>query len=157
MIKTTFIYKGSKQPPPVYETFAIKIINIIKSTYSLPNPIEIQFEEMGPNVYGMTMLDPRFPNRIRINQDLSLEDYILPLTHELLHLHQIHTNRLQTRAGGKILWDGDIYKIDSLSISYNDYTNLPWEIDVSQKQKKILEFLSQNKKILKKEHLPKKL
>jgi hypothetical protein len=87
-MKVTFIYKGSVKPPSIYEKFSEKVINIMKALYVLPDTIEIQFEQMGPSMYGMTMLDPRFPNRIRINQDLSLEEYLLPLTHELIHLHQ---------------------------------------------------------------------
>ena len=94
-MKLTFIYKGSSKPPKLYEIFTKKVIELVKQIYVLPDTIEIQFEDMDNNIYGMTMLDPRFPNRIRINQNLILEEYVLPLTHELLHLHQIFTNQLQ--------------------------------------------------------------
>ena len=144
--KIVFIYKGSVKPHVIYEKFTDKVIKLVKQLYVLPDNIEIQFENMGPSVYGMTMLDPRFPNRIRLNQSLSLEEILLPLTHELLHLHQIFTNRLQSRSGGRILYEGQIYKVDSMKLSYEDYQNLPWEHDVNINQKKLLEFIAQNKK-----------
>lgn len=121
----------------------------MKNLYVLPDTIEIQFEQMGPSVYGMTMLDPRFPNRIRINQDLSLEEYLLPLTHELLHLHQMFTNRLQSRPGGRIMWDKELYKVNMLEMSYTDYQQLPWELDVAEKQQKLLRLLQENNRKLK--------
>lgn len=133
------------------EKLISKVTDLVKEVYCLPEQIEIQFENMGPNVYGMTMLDPRFPNRIRLNQDLQVEELVLPLTHELLHLHQIFTNRLQSRSGGKILWDKQIYKVDSLNQSYQDYQNLPWELDVAQKQKKLLEHIKTKRKKIKSE------
>jgi len=147
-MKLTFIYKGSSQPNYIYEKFTDKVIKIVKSIYVLPDNIEVQFETMGKNVYGMTMLDPRFPNRIRLNQDLPLDEYLIPLTHELLHLHQIFTNRLQSRTGGRILWDKTIFKVNMLEMSYNDYQQLPWELDVLEKQKTLLKVLSENKKKL---------
>jgi hypothetical protein len=121
----------------------------MKKMFVLPDTIEIQFEEMGPSVYGMTVLDPRFPNRIRINQDLSLEEYLLPLTHELLHLHQMYTNRLQSRPGGRILWDKQSYKVNMMTMSYNEYQQLPWELDVAEKQQKVLKLLQENNRKLK--------
>lgn len=148
-MKLTFIYKGSIKPPSHYEKFTDKVIKIMKNLYVLPDTIEIQFEQMGPSVYGMTMLDPRFPNRIRINQDLSLEEYLLPLTHELLHLHQLFTNRLQSRPGGRIIWDKTVYKVNMLEMSYSDYQQLPWELDVAEKQQKLLRLLQENNRKLK--------
>ncbi len=122
---------------------------MVSKIYVLPNHVEFQFENMGQSVYGMTMLDLRFPNRIRLNQELSLEEIIMPLTHELVHLHQIYTNRLQARSGGKILWDGQFYKVDAMKLTYEEYLNLPWEHDANQKQQKLLEFLQHHSKQIK--------
>lgn len=149
MNKNIFIYKGSKQAHKSYEILCNKIVEIVTNMYVLPKQIEFQFENMGQNVYGMTMLDPRFPNRIRLNQDLSIEELPIPLTHELSHLHQIYTNKLQARSGGRILWEGQMYKVDAFNLSYNDYLNLPWEDDANKKQKRILEFIQQNSKKIK--------
>lgn len=143
--KILFIYKSAFKHSKHVELLIEKIVKLVRQIYVLPNNIEIQFENMGPSVYGMTMLDPRFPNRIRLNQDLSTQELIIPLTHELIHLNQTFTNRLQTRSGGRILWDNEIYKIDSLKLSYQDYQNLPWELDAVSKQTKLLEFITQNK------------
>lgn len=125
-----------------------KVIELVDKLYVLPNEIEIVFESLGKSVYGMTMLDTRHYNRIRLNIDLSIEEYIIPLTHELLHLHQMFTNRLQPRIGGKILFDNMLYKVDSLNMSYEDYMNLPWEQDVAEKQRKLLIFLQENSRKL---------
>jgi len=148
-MKVTFIYRGKSKPPVIYEKFTEKVIKLVKTIYVLPDRIEIQFENMDPNVYGMTMLDPRFPNRIRLNQDLSLDEFILPLTHELLHLNQMFTNRLQSRSGGRILWDNVLYKVNTTELSYDDYRQLPWENDVAEKQHKLLSFLRENNRKLK--------
>jgi hypothetical protein len=125
-----------------------KVIELVDKLYVLPNEIEIVFESLGKNVHGMTMLDTRYNNRIRLNIDLSIEEYIIPLTHELLHLHQLFTNRLQPKLRGKILFDNMLYKVDSLNMSYEDYMNLPWEQDVAEKQRKLLIFLQENSRKL---------
>jgi len=138
-----FIYKSTVKHTQSFETLIKKVIMLVKQIHVLPNTIEIQFEDMGPNIYGMTMLDPRFPNRIRLNQHLNFEEIIIPLTHELIHLHQIYTNKLQTRSGGKIIWEIQIYKVDSLKMSHEEYLNLPWELDATAKQNKLLEFITQ--------------
>ena len=125
-----------------------RVIELVDKLYVLPNEIEIVFESLGKNVHGMTVLDTRHSSRIRLNIDLSLEEYIIPLTHELIHLHQIFTTRLQPRTGGKILFDNVLYKVDSLKMSYEDYMNLPWEQDVMEKQRKLLIFLQENSRKL---------
>jgi hypothetical protein len=148
-MKVTFIYRGSSKPNIIYEKFTEKVIKLMKTIYVLPDRIEIQFENLGPSIYGMTVLDPRFPNRIRINQDLTLDEFMLPLTHELLHIHQMFTNRLQSRSGGRILWDNVLYKVNNSTLSYNEYLQLPWESDVAQKQHKLIAFLQENNRKLK--------
>ena len=144
--KIIFIYKSSFQHTKSFESLIKKVIELVTQLYVLPNQIEIQFENMGPSVYGMTMLDPRFPNRIRLNEDLKEQEVIIPLAHELVHLNQIYTNRLQVRSGGRILWDNQMYKVDSLKLNYDEYCSLPWEEDAIQKQNKLLEFLTRNNK-----------
>jgi hypothetical protein len=125
-----------------------KVIELVDKLYVLPNEIEIVFESLGKSVYGMTVLDKHTNNRIRLNIDLDINEYIIPLTHELLHLHQIFTNRLQPKTNGKIMFDGVLYKVDSLNMSYEDYTDLPWEQDVMEKQCKLLIFLQENSRKL---------
>jgi hypothetical protein len=138
-----FIYKSDIKHDKSFETLIKKVIELVRQIHVLPNNIEIQFEDMGPNVYGMTMLDPRFPNRIRLNQQLDIQEIVIPLTHELMHLHQTFTNRLQCRTGGKIVWENQIYKVNSLTMSHEEYLNLPWELDANEKQNKLLKFITQ--------------
>jgi len=139
-----FIYKGPYQLTSYDEKFITKLVNLVKQFHILPDDIEIQFQNMNNNVYGMTMVDVRFPNRICLNHTLSLEELILPLTHELLHLHQVFTKKLQCRSGGRIFYNGKLYKVDDATLSYEDYQNLPWEQDVNIKQKTLLEFITEN-------------
>lgn len=139
--KNTFIYSGSIRPPEIYEKFINKVILLVKNLYVLPDTVEIQFLNMGDSVYGMTMLDPRFPNRIKLNQNLTIDEITIPLMHELLHLHQIYTNRLKSRKGGIIIWENQVYKLDMLNMPYDEYHNLPWELDANQKMQKLLNLI----------------
>ena len=143
--KNTFIYSGSFKPPKTYENFINKVILIVKKLYVLPDTIEIQFLNMDKNVYGMTMLDPRFPNRIKLNENLSLDELVLPLVHELMHLHQIYTNKLKSRKGGIIIWENQVYKIDTLNMLFDDYQNLPWEVDANQNMQNLLNLIKKHK------------
>lgn len=143
--KNTFIYSGSLKPPIIYEKFIDKVILIVKNLYVLPDCIEIQFIDIGDNVYGMTMLDPRFPNRIRLNQNLTIDEIVLPLVHELIHLHQIYTNKLKSRKGGLIIWENQVYKVDMLNMFFDEYHNLPWEVDATQKTQNLLDLIKKHK------------
>ena len=139
--KITFTYSGSIRPPVTYERFVTKIIKLVKKIYVLPETIQVQLCDLDDSLYGMTVLDPRFPNRIKLNQILDINDVMIPLIHELMHLHQIYTNKLQSRKGGIILWENQVYKVNMLNMSYAEYQNLPWEIDADQKVKKIIDFI----------------
>jgi len=137
-----YYYKGVS-PDNQKEKVANYVCSRLRDYLDLPDIIEIEFIQLGPNNYGETLIDYRKPNRIRINLDLSINDIVIPLTHELLHLEQIYQKRLSNTRFGDIIWENKTYKV-SKSMTYNDYLALPWEQDVAKKQQKVLKILLKN-------------
>lgn len=105
---------------------------------NLPNNITVEFVDLGPGIYGESTLYFNQQNKIRINLQLSNKELIYPLVHELLHLNQIHEGRLAVTRFGECVWERKVYKIDQSKMSYNDYKQLPWEIDVAAREKELL-------------------
>jgi hypothetical protein len=121
------------------ETVVSKVCNIVSTFLDLPIEIQIRFANLGPSVYGNTALDNRFKNRISINTSLTDEEIVEILVHELIHLYQIHTGLLSVTRSGSYIWKKRSYKVDSYSFGdYKHYSQLPWELDVEQKQKPLL-------------------
>lgn len=111
-----------------------RIISIIAGQIDLPNDIQIEFKKLDNSSYGETSLNPRYKNRITLNSDLDTTEIIKPLIHELVHLHQLHTNTLSIRRDGVYIWNNKTYRVDKV-ITYENYLKLPWEADVIEKQK----------------------
>jgi hypothetical protein len=105
----------------------------------LPNNIIVEFVDLGPNMYGESTLTFNKDSKVRINLQLSYKELIYPLIHELLHLNQIHEGKLGVSRFGDYIWEGKTYKVDPAKISYKEYMQLPWEYDVSVRQKKLIE------------------
>jgi hypothetical protein len=131
-----FIYAGDKYDPK-REKVITNIINIIRSELELPDIIEVEFSKLQESVYGEATVDTRFKNRIKLNETLSPKGCIVPTIHELIHLNQIYTGRLSGRRDGSYLWENKVYPSVS-EISYEQYRKLPWEIDVVERQQKLL-------------------
>lgn len=117
---------------------------LVDRIYSLPNIINIEFVDMPDNTYGMTMLDPRYHNTIRLNSTLNYNEMVIPLSHELLHIHQMHTGSLRIGRKNEIIYENVVYKVNYNNLDYQDYTELPWETDVVIKQRKLLNFIEKN-------------
>ena len=132
----TFIYVGDKYDR-TRELVATNIFNIMSGMIELPSKIEIEFCTLSESIYGETLLDPRFKNRIRLHEALTAKEIISPLIHELLHLNQTHTGKLLGRRDGSFIWNGKVYKPQQ-NLSVNDWSQLPWEIDVAEKEKQYL-------------------
>ena len=105
----------------------------------LPNNIIVEFVDLGPNMYGESTLTFNKDSKVRINLRLSCKELIYPLIHELLHLNQMHEGKLSVTRFGDCVWEGKTYKVDPAKISYKEYMQLPWEYDVSMRQKKLIE------------------
>ncbi len=106
---------------------------------SLPDDVTLEFTSLGKTVYAETPLNCLAEKTIRINDTLSVEEMVEPLIHELIHLSQLHTNRLAISRTGKIIWDGVSYVVDQASMTYKEYRNLPWELDAYDRQKSLLD------------------
>jgi hypothetical protein len=94
---------------------------------------------MGPRAYGETILKPGINRVITVNLDLTVNEIIYPITHELIHLSQMYEGKLAVSRTGLYVWEGKTYKVDPAKISYKEYMHLPWEYDVSIRQKKLIE------------------
>lgn len=138
-----FVYQNKVENKNI-EKLCNKVILLIDKLYSLPDTINIEFRDLGDNIYGMTMLDPRYHNTIRINYKLSYNEVVIPLCHELLHIHQMHTGSLRIGKKGVIIYKNVNYRVDYNSLDYNSYTELPWEQEVIDWQRKLLIFIEKN-------------
>jgi hypothetical protein len=131
-----FIYVSDKYDS-VREKVIERIINIVSKKIDLPMLIEVEFRSLPNNVYGETLLDSRYKNRIRIQENLLAKETIVPVIHELLHLNQVCTGKLSGRRDGSFVWNGKIYNT-SKNITTNEWSSLPWEIDVAEREKQML-------------------
>lgn len=126
-----FIYSGD-----IYNQEREKVVENLASCVALivplPEEIEIEFKKLDPSTYGDLVLDPRFPNRIRLAESLSTREVIRPLVHELLHLNQVFTGRLSSRRDGTYIWEGRPYSVKSV-VTIQEWASLPWEQDVTNR------------------------
>lgn len=134
-----FIYKESGLYDGNKELLIANIVNRVRDHIDLPEEVEIEMLNLGESSYGQTVIDPRFKKRMRVNAKLDIRAIIFPVVHELIHLHQIHTGKLMARRDGSIIWEGTLYNVKSPdNMTYKDYCNLPWELDATKQQKRLL-------------------
>lgn len=116
------------------EIVAREIFQFLKNHIDLPDSIEIAFANIHESVYGATHLNSRFKNRITINSSLTYNEIPPVLIHEFIHLNQIKMGRLYGMSNGMYKWDNKIYNIKN----YPNYDELPWEVDVVNRQHNLL-------------------
>jgi hypothetical protein len=149
-IAVRYFYKNT-QKSQVKELIISSLINSLSTLISLPNEFEICIYDLPNNVYGG--MDKYIHHRIGLNASLTLEDIPKILVHELIHVHQCHTKLLEIKNGGIYYWRGIPYdNIMPDDMSYQDYKNCPWEIDVEMK---IDNLLTLSLELAKKQHLTK--
>jgi hypothetical protein len=122
-----------------------RITGIIAEILELPTELQIEFRKLDKNAYGETSLNPRYKNRITINSELDLSEIMYPLIHELIHVHQIHVNKLFVRPNNIYFWNNKRYNVSN-NPTYEEYINLPWETDVIEKQKMIYKVILEKTK-----------
>jgi len=124
--------KHSYTKEAIITAFAKAISQIIE----LPEVIEVCLYDLGANVWGG--IDMHRINRIGIHYDLPFDAIPKILTHELIHVHQKHKGTLKIKRDGSCYWHG-IFITKKLpeDMPYEEYQNLPWEMDVAQKQQQI--------------------
>lgn len=136
--KIRFIYQGNDHIPE-REVFVDRVYKTVSDFISLPTTLEIEFADMDSLLYGETILNPRFKNRIRVNKKLLPEELLQSLIHELIHISQIYTGRLKVLREGVYFWEKGQYIVDLKNLTFDEYSVLPWEVDVGQKYPDLLE------------------
>ena len=130
-----FFYKDNVrnlQKEAVITAFATLACQVIP----LPEIIEVYLYKLPDNVYGG--VDKKI-NRLVLNSDLLLEDTTKILAHELIHVNQKHEGTLRITNDG-IYWRTIYYgKTLPEDLPYDEYMNLPWEVDVQNRQEMLIE------------------
>lgn len=133
-----FIYPN-KTKDSDKEKIVTKVCNIVEKEIKLPSDIIVEFKILDKNIYAETLVFGKTSNRIILNHLLSISDSIRPLVHELLHLNQIYTGMLSCGTRGSYRWLNENYHFPNIQLmSYKDYMDLPWEQDVSTREKYLL-------------------
>ncbi len=144
-MNVNFYYKDCQKNNDI-EHVLTSLVLAVSNVIELPDTIEICIYPLGNGVYGG--IDLHKINRIGLNSSLSMKDIPLILIHELIHVHQKFKGILRFKANGESYWYGLYYtKKKPEDMTYEEYNNLPWEVDVRNKQtevlKKALAFLQQ--------------
>lgn len=136
-MEVKFYYKNNnyeKDNEVVLTSLAIAVSQIIE----LPETVEVCLYPLEDNVYGG--IDINRINRIGLNINLSLESQLKILVHELIHVSQKHLGMLRIKPNGMCYWHGIPYtKKPPEEMTHEEYTNLPWELDVQHRQSKVLQ------------------
>ena len=133
------VFPKHSQPDIAKATIAERLCQAASLCINLPDYIEVRFAHMGPSAYGEAILKPGINRVITINLDLTVNEIIYPITHELIHLSQMYEGKLAISRTGLYVWEGKTYKVDPNKISYKEYMQLPWEYDVTLRQKTLIE------------------
>ena len=140
-----FIYSKTKENKPK-ESVLSKVCQVASQFVDLPTIIYIQFATLDIKILGETVIDIRNNNKILLNSVLTIKESVLVLSHELIHLSQIHTGKLSLHKNGNYIWEGKQYfNLAKLrELTYQEYQELPWELDVVKKQQNLLINLLKN-------------
>lgn len=129
-------YYQNNQHSYKHEVVITSFAEAVSKVIELPKTLEVCLYPLPDNVYGG--IDIIRVNRIGINYELPFNLIPKVLTHELIHVHQKHTGILSIDSSGMCYWHGIPYtKKLPEDMSYEEYNNLPWELDVAKKQQKI--------------------
>jgi len=135
-VNINYFYQGKNQSIE-FEAIINNLVPAIAKIIDLPSIIDVCIYDLGKSVYGG--IDLIYPNRLGINYNLPYDTVPIILTHELIHVHQKYTKQLKITRKKEFYWHGVlITNKDIESISYEEYINLPWELDAYNKQQKIL-------------------
>jgi len=131
-------YYQNKIHKPQLESLIRNFSSIVEQVIELPTSIEVCLYDLGHSVYGG--IDIHVLNRLGINYNLTVQEVPLILIHELIHVSQKHKKLLEIRRNGHFYWRGIPYTNQlPENLSYEEYENLPWEVDVRNRQTKVLQ------------------
>lgn len=134
----------------MHEIMIKSLVDALSTLIELPQTLQVCLYPFVNNVYGG--IDKHVKNRFGININLSLEELPKIVVHELIHIHQRHIGLLAIK-GGYYYWRGIPYnnKLPE-EMSYQEYKNCPWEIDVDNR---VDNLLTECLELIKKKHLSK--
>jgi len=131
-------YYQTKDYEKENEVLLTSLAIVISEIIELPEIIEVCLYPLEDNLYGG--IDINRVNRIGLNINLTLESQLKVLVHELIHVNQKHLGLLKIKPNGMCYWQGIPYTNKSLEeMTHEEYTNLPWELDVQYRQSKVLQ------------------
>lgn len=138
-MQVRFIYESNDYDKE-REIVVEKICEYLSYKVDLPIQVEVKFSKLPLGVYAHTALDPRFKNRVTVNSNLKANEIATVILHEMIHVHQVHIGRLDVTRNGTYIWDKKRYPSpDPKSMEINKYLQLPWELDVANKQQQMLQ------------------
>lgn len=125
---------------PVKEKVFGLVVNAARSFLKLPDLIEVIVMKLQPNVYGG--VDHRHMHKIAINSALTAEESAKILIHELIHVEQRYTGRLQVKRN-MMYWDGRPKTVEhATTMTLAAYKSLPWEVDAYSRQNELAQKIS---------------
>jgi hypothetical protein len=134
-VNVRYFYQNTKTDK-VREVMIDKLTNTVSELIELPQIIDVCLYKLDENVYGG--IDQYVMNRLGLNNSLTLEELPQILVHELIHVHQRHTKQLEIK-NNTYYWRGIPYHNVDTELTFEKYKNTPWEIDVQNRQTKVLE------------------
>lgn len=141
-MKIRFIYDYSSYDLD-REVVIEKICTFLSDKLTLPKELQIKFSNLGHNAYGVLSLDFRFKNRITINGILRANEVPQVIVHELLHIDQVENGLLSVTRLGDYVWKKRTFFVKNMeNLTYEQYLQLPWELDVANKQQKMLQLVN---------------
>lgn len=142
-MKLRFIYEHGLYDLEREQVIAA-ICYFLSTQIQLPKELQIKFSNLGKKAYGSISLDYRFKNRISIHSDLKANEVPQVIVHELLHVQQVELGLLSVNRLGDYLWKNQIFSVKNMeNLTNEQYLQLPWELDVANKQQKMLELVTE--------------
>ena len=123
------IHYNKNIPLPNHEIIIRKLCLNATHVLELPNTIDICLYILKNDQYGG--IDKKRINRLVLNYYLPIRQIPKILVHELIHVNQRYTNKLEITKDGWYIWQKKYFlKKDPQCLTYEQYLNLPWEVDV---------------------------
>ena len=136
-----FIYPKDVLQNVSKEEICQTICNTMSTELILPDTLIVEFVWLEKHNHADTYVHYKDGPRIRLSLHLDINDIVIPLTHELIHLEQLTLGKLMITHTGVYVWEKKAYTVDPTKMSYNEYVHLPWELDVHNRLPKLLEHL----------------
>lgn len=124
--------------PPTDQLWAVTthFCSLAARVLELPASAQFTLRKLDSG-WGNTVLGGRFSGTVVLHSELTPHEAVLILSHELIHLNQMHRGDLCGTATGAITWRGTVYT-DTASLDYGSYLELPWEEEAHRQQEWLL-------------------